>query len=78
MTSTASDCAPDTSAISNLTVALDPQISADGVNRSICVGGTATFTTTVTGGIAPTFAWQYNNGGTWANVSNGLQQEQHI
>ncbi|MBK8391884.1 MAG: hypothetical protein IPL23_22520 [Saprospiraceae bacterium] len=72
MTSTASDCAPDTSAISNLTVALDPQISADGVNASICVGGSATFTTTVTGGIAPTFAWQYNNGGTWANVSNGL------
>ncbi|MBK8391885.1 MAG: hypothetical protein IPL23_22525 [Saprospiraceae bacterium] len=72
MTSTASDCAPDTSAISNLTVAPDPQISADGVNASICVGGTATFTTTVTGGIAPTFAWQYNNGGTWANVSNGL------
>ncbi|MBK8391881.1 MAG: hypothetical protein IPL23_22505 [Saprospiraceae bacterium] len=51
MTSASNGCGPDTSAISNLTVVTDPQISADGVNASICVGGTATFTTTVSGGI---------------------------
>ena len=43
-------------------------------NDSICTGGSAVFSTTASGGIgnATGYVWQYNNGGTWAAVSNGV------
>lgn len=41
-------------------------------NSTVCAStGNATFTVTANG-TALTFAWQYNNGGNWVNVSNNV------
>ena len=38
----------------------------------VCQGGVGTFTVTATGGVAPiSYQWQYFNGSSWNNVTNG-------
>jgi len=47
-----------------------PSVTAHPAGTTLCPGvGTATFTITATD--AASYQWQYNNGGTWQNVSNG-------
>ena len=55
----------------NVSSSCDPvQITTDPSGTSMCAGGSASFSITASG-TTPTFQWQYNNAGTWANVVNG-------
>lgn len=62
-------------AISNtitFTVVSDPTITSNPSDASICRGGSNTFTVSATGGTPSlSYQWQYFNGGSWANVTNG-------
>jgi hypothetical protein len=72
--STGNGCGSLNSNAATVVVNQDPTITTQPVGNTICVGstGTHTFTTTATGGTPSlTYQWQYNNGGTWANVVNG-------
>ena len=41
-------------------------------DKNMCViSGNASFTAGATG-TSPTYQWQYNNGGTWGNITNGI------
>jgi len=60
--------------VSTATLVVDAQPTITNLSDvNICTGGTANFTTTASGGIsnATGFTWQYNNSGTWMNVTNG-------
>ena len=47
-------------------------IDSQPTDKSFCVSsGNASFTIGITGTSPFTYQWQYNNGGTWANVING-------
>lgn len=64
-------CTPD--AISNaviLTVNTSPAITSSPGNRTICVGGSASFAVTATG-TGLTYLWQVNTGSGFTNISNG-------
>ncbi|MEQ8703848.1 MAG: PKD-like domain-containing protein, partial [Phaeodactylibacter sp.] len=65
-------CTDFTSNCITVTAVEDPSVTVDPVNDNICVGGTAQFSVTATGGTPIlTYQWQYDNGGTWENVTNG-------
>jgi hypothetical protein len=52
-----------------LTVVADPTVNVTFDDNSICIGGTTTFTATVSGGTGTNaYQWQFNNAGTWTNV----------
>ncbi|HQN16807.1 MAG TPA: T9SS type A sorting domain-containing protein [Bacteroidales bacterium] len=74
-TSTGSGCTtPVYSASATLQVVADPTVGTQPTSpATICVGGTTANMTTAGSGGTGTFSyqWQYNNGGTWGNVSNG-------
>jgi hypothetical protein len=54
----------------------DPTVSISLDNNSVCEGGTATYTATVSGGIGTaSYQWQYNDPGTgWTNVPFATEQ----
>ncbi|MFN4255554.1 MAG: hypothetical protein ACK4Q5_11165 [Saprospiraceae bacterium] len=65
-------CDPAVSNTQAVTVVADPTISTQPTGGSLCAGGSVTMTVAATGGTPSlTYQWQYNNGGTWANVANG-------
>jgi hypothetical protein len=72
VSATGSGCDPINSSAGTLTVIADPSITTQPVNPSaICAGGSAVFNVTATNGTPSlNYQWQYNNGGTWANVAN--------
>lgn len=45
-------------------------ITSQPVNASSCAGGNASFTIAASG-TTPTYQWEYLNGATWVNVTNG-------
>ncbi|MDA3911584.1 MAG: T9SS type A sorting domain-containing protein [Bacteroidales bacterium] len=56
-------------------VTSDPVVNVQPVSPdAICIGGTTNnMTTSANGGTGSfNYQWQYNNGGTWGNVSNGM------
>lgn len=57
----------------SFSVVSDPSVGTPTfTNGTICVGGSTVATSSVSGGTGTlTLRWQYNNGGTWANVANG-------
>jgi len=56
-----------TSSCVPVTVGIQP------ADKNMCVGsGNATFTIGATGTAPFIYQWQYNNGGTWATVTNGI------
>jgi hypothetical protein len=68
-TCSATYCAPDTSAAVLITVVADPSVSLAINTPTICVGGVATLTATVTNGNGTnSFQWQQDVAGTWTNV----------
>jgi hypothetical protein len=68
-TCTATYCAPDTSAAVLITVLADPSVALAISSSTICVGGVATLTATVTNGNGTnSFQWQQDIAGTWTNV----------
>ena len=68
-TCSATYCAPDTSAAVLITVVADPSVSLAISAPTICVGGVATLTATVTNGNGTnSFQWQQDVAGTWTNV----------
>ena len=71
-----SDDGPCTDFTSNciaVTVVEDPTVDAISADEDICVGGTANFNVTASGGTPNlTYQWQYDNGGgNFVNVANG-------
>lgn len=62
-------CPADTSNIITVTVVADPSVSVAIDRPTICVGGTANLTATVSNGTGTTtYQWQYLVGSTWTNV----------
>ena len=51
-----------------VTACTTPTINTQPTNVTICSTGTANVSVAATAG---PYQWQYNNGGTWANVANG-------
>ena len=63
-------CANPTSNVLSIDIIDDPVVFVTVDNPGVCVGGTATFTANVSGGTGTnTYQWQFNNGGTWQNVT---------
>jgi uncharacterized repeat protein (TIGR01451 family) len=61
-----------TSSIATVTVMPDATLIPPS-NQGICLGGTAYFTVSVSGGTGTfTYQWQYYNGSTYSNVVNGV------
>jgi len=59
------------SANQTVTVVADPTVSVSINNPTLCIGGTATLTATVSGGTGTTvYQWQQNVSGTWTNVGS--------
>jgi hypothetical protein len=56
-----------------ITIAADPVAPNPGItNASVCRGGSTVVSSLGSGGSGTIlYQWQYNNGGTWANTSNG-------
>ncbi|MBS1613117.1 MAG: hypothetical protein JST49_09875, partial [Bacteroidetes bacterium] len=71
---TGSGCGTTASSSVSLTVVADPSLSAPAVSTAtICTGGTSNISSSVSGGTGTTtYQWQYDNGGTWVPVANGL------
>jgi subtilisin-like proprotein convertase family protein len=61
-------CGSATSNPATLTVNGVPVVTADPANTSVCDGSSVTFTVTATGIPAPTYQWQVDNGGGFANI----------
>ncbi|MCG3164301.1 MAG: hypothetical protein POELPBGB_00055 [Bacteroidia bacterium] len=74
VTSTTGGCTtPITSSSVLTTVVADPVAPNPSItNASVCRGGSTVVSSTGSGGSgAILYQWQYNNGGTWVNTSNG-------
>jgi Ig-like domain CHU_C associated len=68
-TCSATYCAPDTSAAVLITVVADPSVVLAISSSTICVGGVATLTATVTNGNGTnSFQWQQDVAGAWTNI----------
>lgn len=66
-------CTDFTSDCITVTVVDDPNITDQPDNVDICSGGTANFNVTASGGTPSlTYQWQYNDGFSFVNVSNGI------
>jgi len=50
---------------------IQPSVNNQPSNTTICLGGIYSPSISATGGGTLSYQWQYNNGGTWVNVSNG-------
>lgn len=50
---------------------IQPTVNNQPSNATICIGGTYSPSISASGGGTLSYQWQYNNGGTWVNVSNG-------
>ncbi len=73
VSATGSGCNSVTSSPVTLTVNPDPSVSTPlFTNATICSGGASNVSVTATGGMTLSYQWQYYNGGTWGNVTNGL------
>lgn len=62
------------SSVSTVTTVAEPTLSAPTALTTVCAGGTASFSSTASGGTgAFTYRWQYSADGStgWANVANG-------
>jgi gliding motility-associated-like protein len=69
VTAAGSGCDPVTSTAVTLTVNPDPVATAPTLtNATVCVGGSSTISSTVSGGVTLGYQWQYFNGGAWSNV----------
>lgn len=67
-----SGCDPVTSTSVTLTVNPDPAATAPTLtNGTVCVGGSTVISSTASGGVTLSRQWQFDNGGTWVNVTNG-------
>jgi trimeric autotransporter adhesin len=67
-----SDCNQATPNTTTLNVLEVPSVNSQPVTVNICEGGTANFSASGTGGIAPlSYQWEYFNGTSWGNVTNG-------
>lgn len=54
------------------TVVADPSVTAQPSSGSTCIGGSEDLSVTAAGGTPSlTYQWQYYDGSSWANVSNG-------
>ena len=74
----AAGCA-DTSAASSVTVVADPTVSIAVDNGTICEGGQINLTSTVTGGTGTTtYQWEFNNGGTWEDISGATSEDYSV
>ena len=52
-------------------IPVNPVITTQPANGSICIGSSRVFSVVASGGLPPlTYQWQYNNSGTWANVTD--------
>jgi hypothetical protein len=69
---TAADCEPAISNVEIITVNPDPSITTQPVGATICAGGTQGISVVSADGVAVTYQWQYNAGGTWTDVALGL------
>ena len=68
-----------TSATATVTVVEDPVVTVTADDLDICAGGTAMFSATVTGGAGTTlYQWQFNNGGTWEDISGATSSTYSI
>jgi len=65
-----STCDSDTSDTAAVTIQVNPSISAQPDDSTICDGGSATFSVTASG-TAITYQWQEDDGSGFANISNG-------
>ncbi|MFN5844229.1 MAG: beta strand repeat-containing protein, partial [Flavobacteriia bacterium] len=67
-------CNDPITAVSAVTVVNNILITSQPANAPpICQGGVESFSVTAAGGVAPiSYQWQYYNGVSWNNVSNGL------
>lgn len=73
ISSSGSNCNAQTSSTAVVTVVADPLITVQPNSDTICIDGSFTSTLTATNGTPSlNYQWQYNNGGSWVNVSNGL------
>src|SRR5687768_6548756 len=62
-------CVNSSTGTASITVVADPTITVTANDASICNGGTALLTGTVSGGNGTShYQWQFNNAGTWENV----------
>ncbi|MFN4255555.1 MAG: beta strand repeat-containing protein [Saprospiraceae bacterium] len=68
--STGNNCGNIVSDAATLQVSPSLAITTQPTDLAICVDGTHTMTVAISGGNNVTYQWQYNNGGTWANVTN--------
>ncbi|MFN9113521.1 MAG: hypothetical protein ACK5XN_25900, partial [Bacteroidota bacterium] len=73
VTDNVNGCNDPVSAVAAVTVVNNILITSQPTNAPpVCQGGVGTFTVTATGGVAPiSYQWQYFNGTSWNNVSNG-------
>jgi len=63
-------CGSATSGYNTVNVNADPSVTANPVGGSRCVGIPLTMSVSATGGIgAYSYQWQWNNSGTWENIS---------
>jgi hypothetical protein len=71
-----SNCTDPVSAAVQVSVLNDPEVTIEVDDASICEGGTATYTATVTGGIgAASYQWQYNDPFSgWTNMTSETNQ----
>jgi len=74
VTASGSGCNTATSTGASLVVVADPTVSAPTVGTTpICTGGSTTIGVTASNGTGGyTYQWQYDNAGTWVNVTSGL------
>lgn len=75
VTPTAGSCtgAAFTVTVTVTTACVPVSITSQPANGGFCINsGNASFTAGVSGTSPITFQWQYNNGGTWVNVADGI------
>lgn len=71
-TNTGLGCTSVTSNVDTISLISQPTITTQPSNRTICAGNTDSLHVAATGSASLTYQWQYLNGSTFVNVSNGL------
>ena len=75
VSATGDGCASVTSSTVTITVVSDPNITTQPISpASVCAGGTTANMIIAASGGTPSlsYTWQYDNGGTWGNVVDGI------
>ena len=67
---TGSGCSPATSNDEAITVVAQPSITTQPSGAILCLGGSGSLNVVVTGGVGPTYQWQYHSGISNTNVSD--------